>query len=267
MKTTDIIVFCGQSNMQGQTERLSENEIVSGAFEYKFLGNEFVPLQNPVGEDICYDGTRGEVYSDKVVPYEWHITHALGSSSSGHTNLVPSFCRSYIKHTNSDVIAVHAAKGSTDISCWLPSAREGAMMLEKAKAAISKAKAEFPVRHIFFVWLQGESDAIISRSKAEYKENLSKLGKFLRDELSVEKFGIIRVGKFTRDERDFEIISAQDEICLEDDFFLMLTDAASKFCEECGEMMNPLVAGHYSAAGLETLGSLSGDTLGKFVCR
>ena len=66
-------------------------------------------------------------------------------------------------------------------------------MLEKAKAAISKAKAEFPVSHIFFVWLQGESDAIHSRSKAEYKEKLSKLGEILRDELSVEKFGIIRV--------------------------------------------------------------------------
>ena len=251
--------------MQGQTEVLSENEIVENAFEYKFLGNEFVPLRNPVGEDICYDGTCGEVYSDKVVPYEWHITHALGSSSSGHTNLVPSFCRSYIKHTRSNVIAVHAAKGSTDITCWLPPAREFSMMLTKAKAAILKANAEFSVRHVFFVWLQGESDAIISRSKAEYKEKLSLLGQILKDELSVEKFGLIRVGKFTRDERDLEIINAQDEICLEDEFFLMLTDAAFQFCEECGEMMNPLVGGHYSAAGLESLGALAGDTLGKYV--
>ena len=80
MKATDIIIFCGQSNMQGQTERLSENEIVATAFEYKFLDDLFVPLQNPVGEDICYDGTRGEVYSDKVIPQEWHVSHQVFTS-------------------------------------------------------------------------------------------------------------------------------------------------------------------------------------------
>ncbi len=253
--------------MQGQTERLSENEIVATAFEYKFLDDLFVPLQNPVGEDICYDGTRGEVYSDKVIPQEWHVSHALGSSSSGKTNLVPSFCRSYIEKTTSNVIAVHAAKGSTDITCWLPPSREFSMMLNKAKAAIKKAKTEFFVRHIFFVWLQGESDAIISRSKDEYKEKLSLLGETLKNELSIDAFGVIRVGKFTRDERDLEIIAAQDEICKENDLFLMLTDVAADFCEECGEMMNPLVGGHYSALGLETLGKLAGETLGKFILK
>lgn len=260
----DIIIFCGQSNMQGQTERLSENEVVKNALEYKYLDDTFVSLQNPVGEDICYDGTRGEVYSDKVIPHQWHITHALGSSSSGHTNLVPSFCRSYLKQTKESVIAVHAAKGSTDINCWLPPAREYSIMLEKAKAAIKKARESFSIDHIFFVWLQGESDAICSRSKEEYKEKITLLGDLLKKELSVEKFGIIRVGKFTRDERDLEIISAQDEICVENEFFIMLTEAAVGYCEECGEMMNPIVGGHYSAAGLESLGQLAGDTLGKY---
>ena len=51
----DIIIFGGQSNVEGQTEVLSECEVVEGAFEYKFIGDSLVPLKNPVGEDIRYD--------------------------------------------------------------------------------------------------------------------------------------------------------------------------------------------------------------------
>ena len=39
----DVIIFCGQSNMQGQTEGLPEvNEAVYGALEYRALTNSFV---------------------------------------------------------------------------------------------------------------------------------------------------------------------------------------------------------------------------------
>ena len=36
MKETDILIFGGQSNMQGQTEILSEAEVVPNAYEYRF---------------------------------------------------------------------------------------------------------------------------------------------------------------------------------------------------------------------------------------
>ena len=49
----DIIIFGGQSNMQGQTEGLpQENEPVAGALEYRYLTDECIPLQHPVGEDV-----------------------------------------------------------------------------------------------------------------------------------------------------------------------------------------------------------------------
>ncbi len=39
IKETDILIFGGQSNMQGQTEVLSE--IVENAYEYRFLTDTF----------------------------------------------------------------------------------------------------------------------------------------------------------------------------------------------------------------------------------
>ena len=41
---TDVVVFGGQSNMQGQSEALSEREIVKNALEYRLLTDTFVPL-------------------------------------------------------------------------------------------------------------------------------------------------------------------------------------------------------------------------------
>ena len=95
MKTTDVIIFCGQSNMQGQTEALSENERVTDAFEYKYLTDSLVELKNPVGENIRYDGGEGVVFDSIDLLPQWHVDHAFGSSSYSHTNLVPEFCRAY----------------------------------------------------------------------------------------------------------------------------------------------------------------------------
>jgi hypothetical protein len=70
------------------------------------------------------------------------------------------------------------------------------------------------------------------------------------------------VGRFTGDARDDVIIRAQDEICAEREDFLPLTDMAAALCSQ-PDAMNPTVAGHYSAAGLELLGAAAGKTLAK----
>lgn len=48
----DLLIFGGQSNMQGQTESDPSDKPVEGAKEFKLLSKTFVPLKNPVGEDI-----------------------------------------------------------------------------------------------------------------------------------------------------------------------------------------------------------------------
>ena len=250
----DVFIFSGQSNMQGQSERLSENDVVNDAFEYKWLTDELLPLKNPVGENITYSMDRGYDVKPETDITLWLKEHALGAACYGNTNLVPSFCRTYTEITKRQALAVHAAKGSTRISEWLPGTQIYDVLIRKARGAIQKVSAE----RIFFVWLQGESDAVASVTKADYKAALHVLCDALKAELGIDLFGIIRVGRFTNDDRDSEIISAQDEICREDENFAILTDIATKLNKQ-NEYMNPYVSGHYSAKGLEVLGSAAAE--------
>ena len=254
----DVIIFSGQSNMQGQSECLTENDVVNDAYEYKWLTDELLPLKNPVGENITYFMDRGDDVTPETNIPSWLKEHALGAACYGNTNLVPSFCRTYTDITKRQVLAVHAAKGSTRISEWLPEAQIYDVLIRKARGAIQKVNPE----RTFFVWLQGESDAIASVAKDDYKADLHVLCDALKADLGINLFGIIRVGRFTNDDRDLEIISAQDEICREDEDFVMLTDIATELNQK-DEYMNPNIKGHYNAKGLELLGNAAAKTLGK----
>ena len=260
----DVIIFSGQSNMQGQSEALSENEVVERAFEYKYLDDSLSPLKNPVGEDIRYSGKGGEPFTHITDQKKWLSDHVLGSACYGHTNLVPSFARAYIQKTQTPIIAVHAAKGSTKIEEWLPGSDGYSALVKKSISAIKKVEKQYKIRRILFVWLQGESDAIYGTTKNEYIERIKLLAHALKSELGIDYFGIIRVGAFTNDERDMQIISAQDEICREDSFFLMLTDIALELKTD-PSMMNPKVRGHYSAKGLEKLGGAAGASFAELL--
>ena len=259
----DILIFGGQSNMQGQSEALTDTAPVSGALEYKWLGDCLEPLCNPVGENITYDRQAGEAVTKETNSREWLKAHVTGASCYGNTNLVPKFCEHYRKATGNEIAAVHIAKGSTEIKEWLPGTPGFEMVVEKATAAVRKVKEEHSVGHIYFVWLQGESDAIAGNTKEYYKEKLLLLNNTLKEVLGIEEFALIRVGRFTNDDRDLEIIHAQDEVCRENEDFIMLTEIATELNMQA-EYMNPFVSGHYSAKGLEKLGEVSGAVLGRY---
>ena len=245
--------------MQGQSECLSEDNVVENAFEYKFLTDESVPLKNPVGENITVDFKEGYVHVKGTPSDKWRDTHLTGSACYNHTNLVPEFCRAYTENSERQVVAVHVAKGNTTISEWLPGTKGYDVIVKKSICAVKKANPE----HVYFVWLQGESDAIAGKSSCYYKEKLTELCNGLKKDIGLEKFGIIRVGRFVNDSLDDRIILAQDEICKENEDFIMLTDIATDLNEK-PEYMNPFVKGHYSAKGLEKLGKTAGKALAEF---
>jgi hypothetical protein len=261
---TDILIFGGQSNMQGQTESLIPTENNGLCFEYKYLTDTIVPLADPVGENIRYDRSCGYPVTKEGSVGTWLEDHVAGMACYGNTNMVPSFCKTYSELTGRTVVAVHAAKGSTVIAQWLPGTAGYGMLKDKALAAIDKVAKDFTVGNIFFVWLQGESDAIEGNGKRYYMEKLTELAGALKTDVGIERFGIIRVGRFTNDQRDLEIIDAQDEICKENGFFLMLTRIATEL-NLCVRYMNPDVKGHYSAEGLIKLGDEAARTLVAFV--
>lgn len=49
----DTLIFGGQSNMQGQTERLSENAVVDGAYKYRLLTDRVAAAGDAPGARIA----------------------------------------------------------------------------------------------------------------------------------------------------------------------------------------------------------------------
>lgn len=253
----DIILFLGQSNMQGQTEKLSETVAVENAFEYKYLTDQLVPLKNPTGESITKDLKEGFLLTDMNDLGRWLSLHALGMSSHGNTNMLPEFCREYIKQSGRQVVAVHAAKGSTKISFWLTDGYNA--IVQKTLGAINKVGKE-NVSGVYCVWLQGESDALSSTTTEDYMSALIEFKNRLKCDVGLEKFGIIKVGAFAMDGRDDAIFKAQEQACEEDSDFVMVTRITEKLLAE-PKCLNPDAFGHYGSYGQEVLGRSAGKNL------
>lgn len=237
----DIILFSGQSNMQGQTESLPYTKYVRGAYEYKWLKDKTEPLRHPVGEDY------GEL---------------LLAAHEGHGSLVPAFCRAYVRETKRKVLAVHAAKGATTVAEWLPEHPSGryAALVQKAQGALKIAgkKDRFAI-----VWLQGESDALEGVSQETYSTRLERLRDCLQNDLNQDVFSIIRVGRFACDERDIPILKAQEALCAEGKF-LMLTRFTGYCTEKPDQYINPFACGHYNNRAMEIIGETAGKNLAKY---
>ncbi|MBQ8578225.1 MAG: hypothetical protein IJ449_09740 [Clostridia bacterium] len=242
----DMILFSGQSNMEGQTEGCpADREPVEGAIEYKFLQEKYTTLQHPAGEDI--------------VPY-------FGGACFGGGCMLPDFCRAYHKVRKTTVAAVHIALGATNIGQWMPDTEQYGMVLKKVRAAI--AAAPEPIEHIYFVWLQGESDALLKRPEDEYYSMLVAFKNALKADLGIEKFGIIRVGYFAECydnpvEDDEAIIRAQERACKEDDDFLMLSRLTALLSRD-QDYINPFERGHYNNRAFELIGTDAGGTLARY---
>ncbi len=237
----DILIFCGQSNMQGHTESCPVENAVIGGYEYRYLTNTVVPLCHPVGEDIGDGGL-------------------LLGAHEGKGSLIPDFCRAYIEKTHREVLAVHAACAGTHMAEWLPPAERYDALIRKARGALSKLADR--AGRMYFIWLQGESDAIRGVSEEEYTHALEELRGHLYRDLPLNGFGMIRVGKFVEDDRDLAIIRAQEAACRGGDF-LMLTRVTA-VCTQDPALINPYAPGHYSNAGMALIGQRAGANLGLY---
>ena len=103
--------------MQGSTGEKDLNPPVENAIEYKYLSNTFVPLKNPVGEDI----------GDRIL-LESHMKNG---------SLIPDFTKTYIKYRKTDVCVIHAARGDSSISEWQKGTLRFETLINKIKGGIS----------------------------------------------------------------------------------------------------------------------------------
>lgn len=252
----DILIFSGQSNMQGSTGEKCTEPQVDGAFEYKFLTNELLPLKNPVGEDL-----GGNV---------------LARSALGNGSLVPFFCKEYARLTKKQVTAIHVAKGDTTIDSWQKGTERFELATKKILCGIEKVRENFPVEKIYFVWLQGESDAIKRTGTAAYERMLVAFKNALKEKVDFDKFAVIRQGYFSefaswsegsKEEKrksDEEIMNAFELAAKKDDDFLILTRICAELSRE-QKWLNPKEFGpHYNNAAMKIIGTDAGARLAEY---
>ena len=256
----DVIVFSGQSNMQGQTEGLPTlNPVVDGALEYRYLTDSLAPLLHPVGEDVILNGQE-----------------LLLGAHNGGGSLVPYFCDEYVRRTQKAVVAIHVAKGATKIEEWLPNTERFEMMSKKIRNGIKKISEKSRIENVYFIWLQGESDSIASTTSQAYTESFLAIKSALKSAFGIQKFGIIKVGYFasqvswmkrgTPAERlsmDEAIMQAQEELVEKDDDLVMLTRLCTKYSLH-KDKLNPSAEGHYNNATMEELGRVAARALALF---
>lgn len=248
----DVFLFLGQSNMQGQTGSLPQkNDAVQGAEEYLYLSDTVRPLRHPVGENIGFDGKEGRC----------DLSDALLGAWENGGSLLPYFCDAYCRASGREVLAVHAAKGSTTISYWQKGGTPYDLVTKKFRAAEEKIGKE-NVAHRYAVFLQGESDALESTDEETYLRLLASFGKALKEDLGIERFFVIRVGRFANDERDFPILAAQEKLCAKDPFFVMLTRATGELLQKDGFTF---YEGHYNNLAFSVLGEIAGRHAADFV--
>lgn len=250
----DILIFGGQSNMQGGSEGIpADNPPVPGAWEYHYLTDSLDPLCHPAGDPL----------GDPIL-----IGEPVPSGS-----LMPDACRAYMAIAGRPVVAIHVARGGTRIDEWMPDTERYALGIKKIQAGIRKAREIGTVRHIRYLWLQGESDAINRTTEAEYMERMTVYKDALKRDAGIEVFGIIQVGYFcctvswltdrTKEDSkacDEVIMRAQERLAVDDPDFIMLT----KICPIISldpEYINPNAEGHYNNKGLNLIGREAGKAL------
>ena len=239
----DVLIFGGQSNMCGTTSIFPKDIFeLDGAYEYKYNNNKVTPLKHPCGEDINED--------------------LLEAASSGC--MIPDFVRAYRLMRNVKIMTVHVSKGRTRICDWEKNSDRYEVAKEKILLAINEARKIEKVEHVYYIWLQGESDATHSTSEQEYYSRLIDYKNNLKKDTGVEKFGIIRVGHFSKqDECDQAIQRAQEKCVKEDKDFLMLTRVC-EFLSKDEFFMNPTHKGHYENNALAIIGNCAGEYLGRY---
>ncbi|MBQ8683686.1 MAG: hypothetical protein IJ518_04125 [Clostridia bacterium] len=250
----DILIFGGQSNMQGGSEGIPTiNEPVEGALEYHYLTDTLDTLCHPCSEPLGDPILLGEVV--------------------GGGNLAPDACRAYMQATGMPVVVIHAARGGTRIDEWLPGTDRYELALKKLQAGLKKAAEYGNIRHIYYLWLQGESDAIHRTTEEQYIERLTLYKNALKEAIGIEKFGIIEVGYFcctvswltdrTKEDSkqcDEVIMGAQEKLPAIDEDFVLLTQICKTISLD-PEYINPDAEGHYNNKGLSLIGTEAGKAL------
>ncbi len=266
-KKIDIIVFAGQSNMMGHGDAEKAPALKKNA-GYAYLPvtgkGKLSPLTEPFGRDES-DGYFMNFYMGE--------NYATGS-------MVTAFVNAYYSQTKTPVLAVPASMLGTGSQSWSSRRYKGVVNRTKAAKAAAK-KAGYSVRHIYMVWLQGESDATAMQREADgtnesgmnadvYIKNVKSMYKKIKKQAKTEKCFVIRIPSYYGDMKDpygtgwntyfKKIQKAQTRLCDENQDFVMIYSKTPSM--GAGYMQEDRL--HITQQGLNRIGNAAGKNAGKY---
>lgn len=249
LKEADLILFMGQSNMSGADGNAAEApELIKGAgYEYRAITqpDELVILSEPFGEN-----EHKEDYLDD---------RGLISRSG---SLATAFVNAYYEQTKERVVAVSASRGSARVSSFNNYLLEDVIeRLEGAKRVMSEQKVN--IRHIYMVWLQGETDAYLEVPEEEYIGEMQKM-LFTLQPYGVERCFVIQIGNGSSDGIPFDCTTmqkTQEKLCEIDENFVLVS-TLGKTLSEPPYMVDGI---HFTQQALNILGEDAGTNAGKYV--
>jgi Carbohydrate esterase, sialic acid-specific acetylesterase len=244
-ETVDLVLFIGQSNMSGRGSSEKSIKVPQGvAYEYKSETDEIIHLKDPVGESEPNKAESG--------------------------SLIPSLLLSLYGNLEEkrSTIAIVSAKGGSSVSDWQRGEYLYNLAVNKLNEAIThiNSRPDLKIGKVYYVWLQGERDAILSTTKEEYINKYKQLHSDLLNDINANEGFMIRTGYDYRDDSDTKmnekIISAQNSLTNKISDLIMISKLASTFTVENGLVSEDGV--HYTQKGLNILGKDAGENLAEY---
>ena len=237
LKTVDLVIFAGQSNMSGRG------------------GNAAAAPGVPV--DTGYEFRYGTCPTGM-----YPVTEPFGIYSNGYLSdppalrggtLVSAFMNAYYRGTGVPALGFSAARGGSSIAYWqtAPVQAELSQKLDTIKAWC--ASNHIRIRRIYAVWLQGETDGVANIQKDAYLNGLSRVFAPLYAK-GLNQVFVITIGQYAGLPGTYDkIIAAQIELCAQDPHFTLGSDAlrtlpATYLADGC----------HYNQSALNLVGTQCG---------
>jgi hypothetical protein len=252
IKTVDLAIFMGQSNMAGRGDY--ENAVPCAPGH----GFEYHPITEP------------GVLTTVSEPFGKHENNDAVNDNSGSGvdrrsgDMVSAFMESYYQTAGTPLVGVQCSRGGTESKWWNDSAKinEAATRYNEAKAYLESCG--YTVGKQFMVWCQGCSDADSNRSAALYKANTKAIFDAMKSQTGLTDMFMIRIGRCktsgavaideVKDARYKAINLAQKELA---DTEQNITAVASFYTDEYAALMRDQY--HYHQEAYNSVGAIAGN--------
>ena len=236
IKTVDLIVFAGQSNMSGAggNAALATKVAANAGFEFRSSSDPtgLYPITEPFG------ARESGYLSDPMV--------------LRHGSLVSSFISTYFSRTGTPVVAVSAARGGTDSAYWASAGTRADLQSKYTKARDYLTANGYTIRHRYLVFLQGESDSNGKVTPAQYTANLNAAFSGLFN-AGLEQVFIITPGHAQGGIVNYdEVVATQKNMCATSNKYTLASEVLRTLPMTTEYMADEV---HYSQKALNMVGS------------